>query len=95
MGTTGVPDAVVPVSLAVAPNPFESGVRVTVDLLAGSRVRVAAFDAVGRRVDTLFDGPRPAGPTSLTWDAEVAPGVYFIRIETDAGTRTVRAVRAR
>jgi uncharacterized Ntn-hydrolase superfamily protein len=95
VGTTAVPDARPTLDLAATPNPFRSGVSVTYDLPQATRIRAAAFDAVGRQVEVLFDGRQPAGPVRLSWSTDVAPGVYFIRIETAYHAHTARVVRVR
>ena len=39
------------------------------------------FDLRGRLVETLVDGPLPAGPHEVAWDAHGVPaGVYFVQL---------------
>lgn len=47
--------------LVVAPNPTAGAATVHVVLPAGAPLRVAVFDALGRRIVTLADGAAPAG----------------------------------
>jgi hypothetical protein len=62
--------------------------------------RVTVHDVAGRRVRTLLDR-FVDGPTTLRWDGrdesdrEVAPGVYFVRWETDDRVAVTRVVRVR
>ena len=66
--------------LSVAPNPFSQSTRVTLDLAEAQHVRVALYDALGRRVATLQDGPLAAGAHTLTLDDGGLPaGVYLVR----------------
>jgi len=58
-------------------------------------VDCAVFDACGKRVATLASGLEPAGPRSLTWDASVPPGLYFVKLAAPAGVRTVLVARTR
>jgi flagellar hook assembly protein FlgD len=57
-------------------------------------VRVAIYDMQGRVVRSLADGPLGAGAHSLTWDGldatarPVPGGMYFARVETNAGAQT-------
>jgi len=50
-------------------------------------VRLEVFDAMGRRVRMLADGPYPAGFHAQVWDQRdaqgraVAAGVYLYRIQ--------------
>jgi hypothetical protein len=66
---------------------------------ATERVRVAIFDAVGRRVSTVLDRDYPAGVYKTIWDGKdstgrkAAPGVYFYRLDIGARTFTNRLIR--
>ena len=76
------------------PNPFTDEARLTLSGAAGT-VRAEAFDALGRRVAVLWDGPA-SGDLGLRLDgAALAPGVYVVRVATEAGVVTRRLVRAR
>jgi hypothetical protein len=87
--------------LGATPNPFgdETGVRWT--LSRAARVRVDVFDVRGRRVATLLDAARPAGPGEIRWPGAdrnghaVAAGVYFVRVQALGETQTGRVVRIR
>jgi hypothetical protein len=87
------PPPVIPtvVALRSAPNPFTERAVVSFDLPRESRVRLAAFDLSGRRVQTIFEGTAPAGTHQVDWDASrtggrLGPGVYFLRLETEGKT---------
>lgn len=69
------------------PNPFFSTVSFTLSLREQARIRAAAFDLLGRRVDVLWDGPAPVGDLELVWTpaADVGSGVYIIRVESGDG----------
>lgn len=81
--------------------------RVTLSLVmpqAGDRnVEVAIYDAQGRRVRVLHDGPLSAGPHVLEWDHRDAAGnlagsgVYFYRVRHEGFTegRMFVVIRAR
>ncbi len=84
------------VKLVVHPNP--SGGRVVVRLtLPSSSVAVAlVYDALGRRVAVLHDGPLAAGAHPFALDASVlAPGVYVVhvRVSPEGGAVSWTAVR--
>lgn len=77
-----------------APNPFRASATVRFVLPAAGRVRAEAFDAAGRRVATLADGPFAAGAHALELPgAGLAPGVYLVRIAGAGQAATVRCVR--
>lgn len=69
--------------LAAAPNPFNPKARLVFTLPAAAPVRLAVYDAAGRRVAVLLDGAlRPAGEQAIAWDARGWPsGVYLARLE--------------
>jgi len=89
-------------SLALAgENPFRSRAVLEYALPAPGEARVAVYDAAGRTVAVLADGAHAAGTHRAAWDGRAAHGspaangVYFARLETAAGVRTVRVVRGR
>ena len=78
---------------SVCPNPSRGPTRI--------RARsVRLYDVLGRTVRRLSTGSE-AGVAWLSWDGRdaqgirVAPGVYFLRLETDEGWRTERLIIAR
>ena len=99
-GTTDVPP-VAAGDLRVAPNPFNPRTEIRFDLPADGLVTVAVYDVAGRRVRTLADGERAAGPVVLpgtgTDDAGrgLPSGAYLVRVEHAAreASRTVTLVR--
>lgn len=84
-----------------APNPFPSATRLDFSLAQSGDANVSVFDAAGRRVATLFDGPALAGPHSVTWNGRLANGrpapvgVYHGVLQTAAGRVTRKLVLAR
>ena len=83
-------------ALTVGPNPLGARATVRYTLGAPGAVQLAVYDALGRRVATLADGPRAAGPHEAPFDARaLAPGAYLVRLVTPTGTATVAAVRGR
>lgn len=76
----------------VRPNPFNPKTSVSFSLAERGNARLRVYDANGRLVRTLADGPREAGAHTVTWDGRdqagrgAASGVYFVRLE--AGGKT-------
>ena len=78
------------------PNPFRDHTRLAVTLDAPGSLRVEVFDAVGRRVALLHDGPLTAGPHLFDVGGTALPsGVYVARITGAQGTVAQRLVRLR
>jgi len=83
--------------LTAAPNPGADALTATVTVGAAVRsARVAAYDALGREVAQLHDGPLAAGAHALALDAAALPaGVYVVQVVTEAGatSRTLTIAR--
>lgn len=79
------------------PNPVRGLTTLALQVTEPQHVTVEVFDALGRRVQTLYDGALPAGAAeTLTLDAFVLPaGVYIVRAtgEDFAATRRVTVVK--
>ncbi len=88
-------------SLAAGPSPFTRSLAVRFTVPRASRVRLAVFDVAGRRVRELLDADVPASERGVTWDGtrddgrDAAPGVYAVRLESGATTRTRRVLKLR
>lgn len=85
--------------LNVSPNPFRPGERISVRFSLGSaaRVRVTVHDAQGARVATLASGTLQPGDHVMAWDGRrgggtAAAGVYFVRLDTPAGSSVKKLV---
>ncbi|HEX5131074.1 MAG TPA: FlgD immunoglobulin-like domain containing protein [Candidatus Krumholzibacteria bacterium] len=101
---TAVRSATVPpafASIAASPNPFGDQTLVRWQLTRGAQVRAEVYDVRGRRVTTLLDAARPAGPGEVRWTGHdgngrrVAAGVYFVRVRAAGETQTRRLVLVR
>nr|AWJ66355.1 cell surface protein [uncultured bacterium] len=98
--TTSRPTADLPsghVLSVVYPNPFNPQARFTLEVAQSQSVTIAVFDALGRRVALLQDGPLPSGAAhTFTLDGAGLPsGVYVVRAlgETFESARTVTLLR--
>jgi hypothetical protein len=86
---------------AAAPNPFGEGTSVRWQLERDARIKAEVFDVRGRRVVTLLDAARPAGPGEVRWTGHdgngqrVAAGVYFVRVQAAGEAQTRRLVLVR
>jgi hypothetical protein len=101
-GTLGVGDGAPAASFLAPPrpNPVRGGTTFTLGLARGGAVRLAIYDAQGRRVRVLLAGRLEAGEHRVAWDgrndagATVAPGLYLARLTAPGfeGTRRVAIV---
>jgi hypothetical protein len=75
------------------PNPFRATTTIRYEIATESVVRIAIYDAAGRRVATLTEGSVAAGEHALVWDGRgsggqpVGSGVYWMRLEVGGTTR--------
>jgi hypothetical protein len=83
------------------PNPFNPRTTMRYALPSAASVAIDLFDVRGRKVRRLLDAPMPSGFHRIDWDgrddrgAEVASGVYFVRLRAGSVTRTRRVALVR
>lgn len=86
---------------APVPNPHAGPQRFDLALPRAGHARLSIYGVDGRRVATLFDGPRPAGRQSVTWSGRddrggrVPAGVYFAVLDHAGEKRAARVARLR
>lgn len=84
---------------AAFPNPSRETTQLQLALPRAQEVSVEVFDLAGRLVRQVADGPLAAGSHQLAWDGRdaagrrAAAGVYFARIRTAEGDRTLKFTR--
>ncbi len=82
-------------TLAAFPNPAASGMLVEFTLPGRSQADLAAYDLMGRKISTLFQGRRSGGYNSLWWvlPAEgMTSGCYFLRLRAHGQHKVERVV---
>lgn len=73
------------------PNPFNPSTTIGFSLEKEARVRVEVFDLRGRRVDSVFEGIKPAGRHSLQYQPRhLASGSYVILMRAGSFRATQR-----
>jgi len=71
------------------PNPFNPMTTIRFDVPEASRVSLAIYDMLGRRIASLVDGVLWAGAHAASFDARSLPsGNYIYRLETPEGAFT-------
>jgi hypothetical protein len=81
---------------AVRPNPATGSATIELRATPGQQVSVALYDALGRRVALLFDGPATGMSQVLPIDAaRLAAGAYVVRAAGPEGVATLRLVVSR
>ena len=90
----------------VFPNPFNTGTSIALKVMGGlgttqNPVRLVIYNMLGQEIRTLVDEPRSSGRYTIGWDgrnargAEVASGVYTLRLETAVTTEARRIILLR
>ena len=65
------------------PNPFNPSTKINYSVKEASNVKIIVYDVLGRAVETLVDGFKPAGNYELTFNAENLPsGLYLYTFES-------------
>ncbi|NQT33812.1 T9SS type A sorting domain-containing protein [bacterium] len=76
---------------SVYPNPFNSAVRIGFAIDIAKPTTLKIYDLSGREVAVLYEGVPEAGYHQVTWDgAKIASGVYFLKLQSEGRTRTVK-----
>ena len=98
-GITASEPGAAPLAVALEapyPNPFRTEATVAVVLDREAAVTVEVFDALGRRVAHLHDGPLAARRHAFTFQpGDLPAGVYYARIHGDGFSETRPLVRVR
>ena len=80
-------------SLQTYPNPSTGPITLAYELTEAASVRLEVFDARGRLVATLADGPAGPGAHRTTWAAEAASGVFLVRLSAQSADGVTESVR--
>jgi hypothetical protein len=87
--------------LNIFPNPSRNQIKISYSIAKPSRVRLNIYDRSGRMVRTLSDNRLEPGTYSVNWNGKdnngrkVGHGVYFLRLETDQVTKTIKTIHLR
>jgi len=85
----------------VYPNPFSRRLVIGYDVPKASNISLRVYDVSGRIVKTLVNGKKAADYHSTEWDAKgdggklVGYGVYFLRMDASAYTKTQKLLYVR
>jgi hypothetical protein len=91
---SGFPDTPEVGLSATFPNPTTGPVSITLESKTAEAIEVSIFDALGRRMRTIFKGTVHSGARTLEWDGRnvddlpVPAGLYFVRLEAPSGSQT-------
>ena len=71
------------------PNPFNPSTTIHYTLSKNSEVMLKIFDLLGKEVETIVSGEKPAGDYEVIWNAKNLPsGIYFYTIRAGEFSET-------
>ena len=75
------------------PNPFNPETVISYKLNVQSDVRLVVYDLLGREVETLVNGQKPAGDYKISFDGSYLPsGIYFYQLKSGGYFETKKMV---
>ena len=76
------------------PNPVTTAASVAVSVPASGNVNLSVYDVSGRMIDIIYQGQMDAGTSLLEWSpgGNVSSGMYFLKLDTPAGSVTTRTM---
>jgi hypothetical protein len=89
------------ITLRAAPNPSVGTTAIYYDVPHAGPVSIRVFDLSGRLLKVLVDSRKSAGPHEIRWNAEddsgrsVPAGIYFVKLDTEAGSKALRVAITR
>ena len=76
------------------PNPFNGRLTISLTIPSAETLNISVWNLLGEKVGTINDGPLPVGRHRFSWKTgELSSGIYFIRAESDGGTKPWHTVR--
>lgn len=83
-----------PILVEVYPNPFVNSIEIKYEIKNSGHVNLSIYDMHGRLVTQLINGEKQVGINTTTWYGDDAPdAIYFMRLTTKEGVKTVRLVK--
>jgi hypothetical protein len=80
-------------NLNLFPNPATQTVNVSVDLFERAQVNITLYDLTGKMITEIYSGQMNNGVNSVSADISLIPaGIYFARISSQNGTKTLKLV---
>jgi hypothetical protein len=78
------------------PNPFNASTTIEFALPEAADAELSVYNILGQKVAVLMDGQMAAGDHTINWDAGKMPsGIYFARLETDSGIKSIKMLLLR
>jgi len=89
------PTAKYDLSISNSPNPFHEATMITFCLNHEQHIYAEILDGYGRKINELYNGRFTPGDHVITWNQQVSPGIYYIRIHTETRSLVHRMIKIR
>ena len=78
-------------AISVYPNPAIETATINFNLIEANQANVTVIDMTGKTVATIFNGNLTAGTHQFETNiADLATGCYFVKVQTEAGAKTIK-----
>jgi len=75
------------------PNPFNSSTTISFTLPERGNVSIQVFNALGQKVENIFDGRLEAGKKEILWKpSNLSGGMYLVKMNTPWGSKTLKTL---
>lgn len=75
------------------PNPFNSSTTISFTFPERGNVSIRVFNALGQKVENIFDGRLEAGKKEILWKpSNLSGGVYMIKLTSPWGSKTLKTL---
>jgi len=79
--------------LSAYPNPFNSSVTIAYSISTRTAVTLSIYNLLGQKIEIIKDEIHNPGRYHLPWNAgDYSSGIYFCRLESTHGSKTIRLV---
>ena len=88
-------------ALHLSPNPFYTTATIHYNVNKTGRIKLDVYNIKGQHIKSLLQETKSSGSYQIIWDGkdkagnQVAPGIYFMRLEADGKTLTKKMLKLR
>jgi hypothetical protein len=79
-------------NVVVTPNPVTNNATITINTENEAIYIVTVFDMLGNKLAELYNGDLKQGTNNISWNPALEAGMYFISVEGNNSTETVKVI---
>ncbi|MEW6469366.1 MAG: T9SS type A sorting domain-containing protein [Bacteroidota bacterium] len=76
--------------LSTFPNPASGQCALSFHLASAREISVEVYDLAGNKIETVYAGMLNKGVQRITWDQQLAQGLYFLILRSEGETHSVK-----